>query len=351
MINIGIYGRTNAGKSTLVNFLCGASVSIVSELKGTTTDPVSRRWEIPELDTATIIDTAGLDDNTQLGEKRIAKTMQTLDKINLAIIVTQNEIGDIEHHLIDKLGKTPHLIVSWKNYPKTPDELIQKIRTKVEQNTTLPFYGDKLTENQTVVLICPVDNGAPNGRMILPQMQAVRAALDMHCKIIVIQPEELTQTLATSQPNLIVTDASVIALVKNLITTNVPLTSFSELLAAQKGDVDEYKKGLDAINLLHKNDPVLIIEHCSHHATCGDIGREKIPASLNEYVGTTLDYTFVTNRDPLPVNLDHYKLAIQCGGCMTTPKHIGNIIEKLKANEIPTTNYGMLLAKIATKKL
>lgn len=349
MINIGIYGRTNAGKSTLVNFLCGASVSIVSDQKGTTTDTVSRRWEIPEFDTVTVIDTAGLDDNTLLGVKRIAKTMKTLDKIDLAIIVTKNEIGEIENNIINKLGKTPYLIVCWNNYPKTPEELINSIRNKVTSNIIPPFYGDKLTENQTVVLVCPVDNGAPNARMILPQMQALRAALDLHCKTIVVQPEELEKILEDIQPDLIVTDASVIAFVRSKITTNVMLTSFSALLAEQKGDLNTYQKGLDAINLLKNNDPVLIIEHCSHHATCGDIGRDKIPEMLNKYVDSKLNYTFITNRDPLPEKLNNYKLAVQCGGCMTTQKHIGNIIEKLKSNQIPTTNYGILLAKITDK--
>ncbi len=349
MINIGIYGRTNAGKSTLVNFLCGASVSIVSDQKGTTTDPVVRRWEIPGFDTITLIDTAGLDDNTTtLGKQRVAKTMQTIERIDLAVIVVEKQIGANEEELITQLGKIPHVIVNRKNYPRTPEELIEIIRLKVKTDTTPSFYGDKLSAKGTVILVCPIDKGAPNGRMILPQMQALRAALELHCNAIVVQPEELANVLAKNSPNLIVTDASAIANVRKTVgTSNIPITSFSALLAEQKGDATTYQKALFTLQSIKQGDNILVIEHCSHHASCGDIGREKIPQLLNKFTKHQLNYTFITNRDALPENLKQYKLAVQCGGCMTTRGHIMNIIDKLNSLSIPVTNYGMLLEKIS----
>lgn len=344
-MNIGIYGRTNIGKSTLLNFLCGQNISIVSPQSGTTTDPVRKRIEIIDYAPVTFIDTAGLDDNTPLSDKRIAKTFDTLEQIDLAIIVIDTQITHTEQALINKLADTPYITIDSRQFPTSPNIVFDLIKSTVPAASliTPPFYGEMLNKGETVILVCPIDSETPSGRLILPQVQAIRAALDLGAIAITVTPDKLSTALEITQPNLIVTDSQVFDIVKKITPRTIPLTSFSILLAEIKGDKEIYTKGLEKLETLNPSDRILILENCSHQISCHDIGRVKIPQLLDRHVGSPLDYTLVSGRDPLPCDLNSYAFAVQCGGCMTTRGHIQNRIRKLIMHNVPVTNYGMLL--------
>ncbi len=348
-MKIGIYGLTNVGKSTLVNFLCGQSVSIVSPQGGTTTDPVRRRFEILDYAPVTFIDTAGLDDRTELGAERIKKSYDTLEEINLAIILTFGGVSDpLEWDLIERLGDTPYIIVDRNGYPDSADEVFALIREAVPAASLVEpdFYGGRLQRGDTVVLVCPIDSEAPSGRMILPQMQGVRGALDRGAMALVVQPSELEKAFSMCKPRLVVTDSQVFDIVKQTVGDLCEITSFSILLAQLKGDKALYEQGLEAVDRLGHGDRVLIIENCSHQVSCEDIGRVKIPRLLNKYIGGELEYTIISGRDSLPVDLSAFSFAVQCGGCMTSRAHIQNRLRRLSRCGVSVTNYGMLLNKL-----
>lgn len=350
----------NAGKSSLLNRITGQQVAIVSPEAGTTTDLVRRSYEITGYGPVVFIDTAGIDDTSPLGELRVQKTRQSLAEIDLAIVLLVGSRPDaVEEQLIERIeaGDIPYLLLEERGDSISTDQIVQQIREALPKGAhTVPrFFGDReIRPGEVILLVCPIDTAAPEGRLILPQVQAMRAALDAHAVAITVQPDELETALKIYPvPRLVVTDSQAFGEVGQIVPEGVELTSFSVLLADQKGDKAVYQAGLEALGGLRSGDRILIIENCSHQVTCDDIGRVKIPAWLREYGDakgiTGLDFDFVTGRDPLPTDLARYALAVQCGGCVSTRRMIqGRIRAAVKAG-LPITNYGMLIRKLRLK--
>lgn len=374
---IVILGRRNNGKSSLINALTGQQTAIVSDLPGTTTDPVKKSYEIPGFASVVFIDTAGTDDEGELGRKRKEKTYQTLPQADLAILsITENRFGEEEETLIGELNRLdiPFLIVHTKadlemlqpalkqqleqtyrvpvqefsrDWKETHQGLITALSRLHQQKKGLSLTGDLLRPQEVVLLITPIDSEAPVGRMILPQVQTIRDILDNHSISIVLQPEEIPAFLHTGiRPCLTITDSQVFKKVAECLPSSWPLTSFSILLARHKGNFDEYVKGTFSISALRDQDRVLILESCSHHVSCEDIGRVKIPALLQKFTGKKLEFDFVAGLDPFPRPLTEYALAIQCGGCMITDKQLQNRLQPFLLAGIPVSNYGMALAYV-----
>ena len=386
--HIGIFGRRNNGKSALINALTGQEIAIVSEVPGTTTDPVKKSMEIFGIGPVVLIDTAGIDDENELGKKRIEKTENVLKQIDLAILlITHYQYEEIEKNLIAKLRvlDTPFVIVNNKSdiveikditfeneqvismsaqtgagISKLVEVLKQKI--PVSAYHTHSLLEGIVKENDTVLLITPIDSAAPEGRLILPQVQTIRAILDQNAIAIVMKPEQIgaenllplpvgAENLLPlpARPNLVITDSQVFKKVAPLIPPDIPLTSFSILLARYKGDYENYVKGTPQIENLKDGDWVLIMESCTHLTSCEDIGRVKIPKLLQEYTGKNLQFDFVSGLNPVE-NMEKYALVVQCGGCMITKKQILNRLKPAVDAGIPITNYGMLLAYISGLK-
>ena len=371
--HIGIYGKCNAGKSTLLNLLLGECYAIVSAESGTTTDPVKRSFEILDFAPVAIIDTAGLDDDSSLGEKRRVKTLETLHHIDLAIIVVRDKWGDEEDQiakLVEKegldyivinnlyenssynnLGVADNCIVSNLTTEDDRDNIIELIKKSLPEHSykNYSMFSDKCSSNDVILLICPIDTEAPSGRLILPQVQAIRDILDNKAISIVIQPGQIGAFLSLNiSPKLVVTDSQVIDLVKANLPENLHsiITTFSIILAELKGDVATYKKGLIKAGTLKAGDKVLIMENCLHQTSCEDIGRVKIPKWLDEWRGVTLNYTVISGLTPLPNDLEEYSLVIQCGGCMVTPRQLKSRIRRIYRRGVDITNYGMLIKLI-----
>ncbi len=347
--HIGIYGRTNSGKSSLLNFLTGQQSALVSAQAGTTTDPVRRRFELAGIGPVLLIDTPGWDDDSELGALRGQTMRQTLDEIDLALVVGATT-PDFETAL--RRRAIPWLVIEnpdGKPFEgRSAAELLAQIAAKLQQSSMppRPFFGNRLHAGDSLLLVCPIDRGAPAGRLILPQVQALRAALDLHAVPTILQPAQAAEWLQHHRPRLIVADSQCLAEVTAIAPPGVEVTSFSILLAELKGDPELYRAGLHAVDRLRGGDRVLVLESCSHHPSCDDIGRSKIPAWLEQYTGQRLEFDFVGGRDPLPELLEGYALAVQCGGCMAPARLLRNRLEQLKAAGVPTTNYGMLIQKI-----
>ncbi|MBO4613963.1 MAG: [FeFe] hydrogenase H-cluster maturation GTPase HydF [Bacteroidales bacterium] len=375
--HIGIYGRRNAGKSSLINCLSGQNISIVSDLKGTTTDPVKRSYEILGYAPVIFIDTAGIDDEGETGQLRIQRSLETLNIIDIAIIViSDNEFGDYERKIIERLKelKTVFFIIHNKSdiapldsklkqsleaeykvpvidFTTTNRDMVPLVFDTIKQiapESTWTFgslLGDIVGENDMVLLITPIDSEAPQGRMILPQVQVLRDCLDNHCIVITVQDTEVEEFFRRGiKPRLAVTDSQVFHKVKNLIPSDVPLTSFSIVLARSKGDFANYLKGTPHIADLRDGDRILMLESCSHHVSCEDIGRVKIPNALRKFTGKNLEFTFVAGLDQIPDKITDYAMLIQCGGCMVTRKQLLNRLKPAVDAGIPISNYGMTLA-------
>lgn len=375
--HIGIYGRRNVGKSSLINCLSGQNISIVSDLKGTTTDPVKRSFEILGYAPVIFIDTAGIDDEGETGQLRIQKSIDTLNVIDMAILViSDNNFGDYERDLIHKINelKTPFFIIHNKSdlapicsglksdieaefnvpvldFTTTNRDNISLVFDTIKQiapESTWTFQtllGDIVAQNDIVLLITPIDSEAPQGRMILPQVQVLRDCLDNHCIAIVIQDTEVENFFSRGiKPKLVVTDSQVFHIIKAKIPADIPLTSFSIVLARSKGDFQNYIKGTPYISKLQDGDKILMLESCSHHVSCEDIGRIKIPNGLRKFTGKKLDFTFVAGLDDIPGKITDYAMVIQCGGCMVTRKQLINRLKTATDAGIPISNYGMTLA-------
>ena len=380
-LHIGIFGRRNSGKSTLINLLTGQETAIVSDKPGTTTDPVKKSVEILGIGAAVLIDTAGIDDVGELGKKRIAKSLQTIKNVDCAIlIIAGNQFGQYELDLIRQFEKfnTPFLILhnkkditqiashtktvikrhtnakvldfSAKN-PKDTNRLINALKKIIPEsvNQKLSLIGDLVKPKDIVLLITPIDSEAPEGRLILPQNQTIRDALDNGCITIVAKDTELDDFLELGiKPALAVTDSQAFGYVAERIPENVPLTSFSILFARLKGDFEAYLQGTPRISELKDGDNILVLESCTHQTSCDDIGRVKIPNLLQKFTGKKLSFTFVSGLSeispPKSPQGGTYALAIQCGGCMVTRKQLTNRLKQFTENEVPVTNYGMALA-------
>ncbi len=348
--HIGVYGRTNAGKSTLVNLLAGGEVSIVSPEAGTTTDPVRKSVEMGELGPCVLVDTAGFGDASSLGGERMRRSLATMHEVDMALIVLGAQPwGEVEEELATRLTRagTPYLVVRAGECRAA--ELIPQLlelKGKGKKREPRGLFDGLLARGDIVLLITPIDSAAPKGRMILPQVQAIRAAIDLGAIPIVCKPEEIEIALRSlsAQPRLAVTDSQVFAEAGLLIPPDIPYTSFSMLLARQKGDYDAYRAGIPAIDRLRPGDRVLVMEGCTHQSTCEDIGRVKIPRWLMQRVGGDLQFDFVNGVGGLPISLGDYALALLCGGCMLTPRQIRGRVQALQEVGVPVVNYGMAIA-------
>jgi [FeFe] hydrogenase H-cluster maturation GTPase HydF len=378
--HIGIYGRRNNGKSSLINRLAGQDIAIVSDFAGTTTDPVKKSFEITGFGPVILIDTAGIDDTGELGTKRVEKTLASIKTIDLAILViTENTFGDFEKSLIEEFKKTdtPFFIVHNKSDIKqlsddsrtlivsqtnakiiefdtikaeNYEKLIRLIKTTIPESAykTPSLVGDLLSYGDIVLLITPIDIEAPAGRMILPQVQAIRDILDNDAVAIVLKEREVDAFLRKTKitPALAITDSQIFTKADASIPRNIPLTSFSIVLARYKGEFEHFIKGTPKISELKDGDRVLSLESCTHHVSCDDIGRVKIPRWISNFTGKKLEYDVVSGLDNLPRDIKEYALVVQCGGCVITRKQLINRLRPAIDAGIPITNYGMAIAYV-----
>ena len=375
---IGIFGRRNYGKSSLINYLTGQNIAIVSDTPGATTDPVRKTMELGGVGPVIWIDTAGIDDFGSLGAMRVEKSLQELKQCDLAIIIlSENRFEEPEETLVENCKKSnvPFLFVYSQSDRIAPDNVFidsmkQKFGTTPyiynisSDQFRLPLLGlirDALPESayrhqsllagvispsDRVVMVTPIDSSAPEGRMILPQVQVLRDILDNDAVAIVCKETELQSTLSSmpSPPNLVITDSQVFGMVSQMVPDSVPLTSFSIVLARAKGLFDEYIQGTSAINSLDDGDKVLILESCTHNVTCEDIGRVKLPKLLLKHTGKELHFDVVAGLTALHPPITDYALVIQCGGCVVTPKQLASRLAPAIDANIPVSNYGLALA-------
>lgn len=376
--HIGIFGRRNNGKSSLINALAGQDVSIVSETPGTTTDPVRKAMEITGLGPVIIIDTAGIDDTGDIGSLRVDKTVRVVSEIDLAILVIAgNTFDEYERELIRKFEghNTPFLIVHSKEDIETVN---QEIKTGIEREARteiIPFsaldmrnidsvldaikkhmpssafnnptvIGDLVSYGDVVLLITPIDVQAPRGRLILPQVQTIRDCLDNDCITVVVKERELDLfwKVTDLKPKLAVTDSQAFLKAAASVPRDIPLTSFSILFARLKGDFQAYLEGTPVISKLQDGDRVLIMESCSHHVAGDDIGRVKIPRWISNFTGRKLEFDIAAGLDSPPRSMSEYRLVIQCGGCMLTRKQVINRLKPAQDAGVPVSNYGMAIA-------
>lgn len=370
-VHIGFFGRRNAGKSSLVNAVTGQALSVVSDVRGTTTDPVKKAMELLPIGPVVIIDTPGFDDEGTLGLLRVEKTREILAKTDVAVLVTDASVGmgETEAELLSIIGerKIPCITVYNKCdlLATLPDvkgneicvsaaagtgitELKEKIGAlaKTRENTKR-LVADLLSPGDIVVLVIPIDESAPKGRLILPQQQTMRDILDAHCSVVCCQDTELAQTLGmlAKKPRLVITDSQAFGRVSKDVPADIMLTSFSILFARYKGDLAELVRGAAALSKLKDGDTVLISEGCTHHRQCGDIGSVKIPAWIEKFSGTKPQYAF-TSGGEFPSDLSGYKLVVHCGGCMLNEAEMGHRIRVAASAGVHMVNYGIAIARM-----
>ena len=392
-LHIGIFGKRNQGKSSLINLLTGQQTAIVSEKPGTTTDPVKKSCEILGIGKCVLVDTAGFDDEGEVGRLRVEKTKETIARMDTAVLlISNNTFAEDEKNFADLLQKdsVPFLILHnkadkiplsdglktllAKRYPSSrildfsirqalaeksvsgnPAEdpgraVTEQLRAMLPQGER-EYDKEKILEGiveagDTVVLVCPIDKQATRDRLILPQVLMARQCLDMHALPLLCQTEELPMLLASlhHRPSLVITDSQAFKEVAALVPADMPLTGFSLCMARGKGHFNTYVAGTRHLTQLRENDEVLILESCTHQVNCQDIGRVKLPAALRKVSGKNLRFRFVAGLDPLPDNLQDFALAVQCGGCMVSDRQLSVRIDALCAAGIPVSNYGMALA-------
>ena len=376
-LHIGIFGRRNTGKSTLINWITGQEVSLVSPMPGTTTDPVKKSLEIPGIGAVVLIDTAGIDDLGDLGSQRIRRSREVISRVDCALLlIAGNQFGEYEVQLIAQFKElnVPYLILHNKNDidkiatitetvirhhssaeiidlhtgDDTYREVVVEAMKRIIPETTAgnnSLMGDLVKPGEVVLLITPIDSEAPGGRLILPQSQAIRDALDHDCITVVLKETELPAFLEKGiKPALAITDSQLFGEVAQRLPEEIPLTSFSILFARQKGDFESFLRGTPHISQLQEGDHVLLLESCTHHSSCDDIGRVKIPRLIQAFTGHSLHFTVVSGLSSLPADIRKYALVIQCGGCMVTRRQLINRLRPFIVAGIPVTNYGMTLA-------
>lgn len=375
-LHIGIFGKTNVGKSSFLNAITNQEVSIVSEIAGTTTDVVEKSTELFPIGPVTFLDTAGIDDSTDLGELRLEKTLKILPRTDIGIMVVDSDgFGEYEYSLISKMKelKIPFLVVINKydlgqiTAPKY-NEILEYTKSIIETSSIndknimdkfvntlvqiLPdefvnppsILGDKVNDNDTVILVTPIDKEAPKGRLILPEAQTIRDTLDNNCMALVVQVPQLKCAIENLKvkPKLVVTDSQAFKMVNDIVPDDIDITSFSILFARLKGDLKTFLKGTQAISNLRPHDKVLILESCSHHSIDDDIARVKMPKLLKQKLGFDLDFEYKSGHD-FP-SIQGYKLIIHCGACMTNRKEVLSRILLANQKGIPITNYGLTIS-------
>ncbi|MDD7184903.1 MAG: [FeFe] hydrogenase H-cluster maturation GTPase HydF [Oscillospiraceae bacterium] len=361
-VHIAFFGKRNSGKSSLVNAVTGQNLCVVSDVKGTTTDPVYKSMELLPLGAVMIIDTAGFDDCGELGEMRIQKTMQVLNKTDIAVLVTDSETSDeYETKLVNlfRNKKIPYITV--RNKCDLLDEipendmlytstltgyninLLKEKLARMVKTDNSRLIGNLVKPDDFVILVTPVDESAPKGRLILPQQQAIRDILDSKACSVVIQETQLKNTLEKITPSLVITDSQVFKSVSARTPENIPLTSFSILMAKYKGFLDTAVDGVSKIKSLKDGDRILISEGCTHHRQCKDIGTVKLPNWLRDYTKKDFKFEFSSGTE-FPENLSQYSLVIHCGGCMLNSREVQSRMERAVSQKIPFTNYGISIA-------
>ena len=361
-VHIAFFGKRNSGKSSLVNAVTGQNLCVVSDVKGTTTDPVYKSMELLPLGAVMITDTAGFDDCGELGEMRVQKTMQVLRRTDIAVLVTNSEtLDEYETELLNLFRdkKIPYVKV------RNKCDLLDKIpENDMIYTSTLTGYninflkgkiagmiksdnkrliGELVKPDDFVILVTPVDESAPKGRLILPQQQTIRDILDSRACSVVVQETQLKNALDKITPSLVITDSQVFKQVSAQTPENIPLTSFSILMAKYKGFLDTAVEGVSKIKNLKDGDRILISEGCTHHRQCKDIGTVKLPNWIKKYTGKNLEFDFSSGTE-FPENLSGYSLVIHCGGCMLNEREVQSRMERAVTQNVPFTNYGTAIA-------
>lgn len=370
-VHIGFFGLRNAGKSSLVNRVTGQTLSIVSEVRGTTTDPVRKAMELLPVGPVVIIDTPGLDDEGALGEERVRRTRRVLDQTDIAVLVVDAAAGlsqaDRELMQLFEGKRIPFVVAMNKadlvSVPESvpentiyvsaqKNENIYALKEKIaalSRSAASPreLIADLVSSGDAVVLVTPIDSAAPKGRLILPQQQTIRALLDAGCVPVVTRETELSRTLSllSEPPALVVTDSQAFGIVSKIVPESVRLTSFSILFARYKGDLRTTVLGAAALRRLKDGDTVLISEGCTHHRQCGDIGTEKLPRWVKSYTGRDVNFAF-TSGGEFPDDLSPYALVIHCGACMLNEREMQSRLCRAAEQSVPITNYGIAIAQM-----
>ena len=370
-VHIAFFGLRNAGKSSLVNAVTGQELSVVSDVKGTTTDPVRKAMELLPLGPVVIIDTPGLDDEGALGELRVKRAMNVLSNCDVAVLVhdSTSEFTQAELDLVNifQSRKLPYVVAYNKSdllndIPKDDNvyvsavtgfnvnSLKERIAGLAKKNVSEKrLVSDLLTKGDIVILVVPIDKAAPKGRLILPQQQTIRDILDSGCNAFVCQENELAHVLDTLnvKPKLVITDSQVFGKVNAIVPKNIMLTSFSILFARYKGDLETLVNGAEKLSHLSDGDKVLISEGCTHHRQCGDIGTEKMPAWIRKFSGANPEFKFTSGGEfPDSESLSEYALVVHCGGCMLNEQEMKSRLERAEIAGVPIVNYGIAIAEM-----
>ena len=359
--HIAFFGCTNSGKSSLVNAITNQQLSVVSDIKGTTTDPVSKSMELLPLGPVVIIDTAGIDDGGKLGDLRVERTKQILDKTDIAVLVIDSTIGETEFdkEMVAEFEKRkiPFIVVynkadlaSHSGFTvsaltgKGINKLKEKLATLINQNKKEKFIiKDRLQAGDIVIMVIPIDESAPKGRIILPQQNTLREILDAHATAICCGVNELEDILKKVTPKYVITDSQAFNEVKKIVPENIILTSFSILMANYKGELDILVNGARKLAELNDDDKVLISEGCTHHRQCNDIGTVKLPNWIKKYTNKNIEFEF-TQGGEFPQDLSKFALIVHCGGCMLNEAEMKSRLKKANGQNIPIVNYGMAIA-------
>ena len=370
-VHIGFFGLRNAGKSSVVNAVTGQELSVVSDVKGTTTDPVQKAMEILPLGPVVVIDTPGIDDEGALGEKRVEKTYTILNKTHIAVLVVDalkgKQQADNELVSIFEKKSIPYIVVYNKSdllsaipTPKDNEiyvsalkneninELKEKMASLLKSDTKEKYIvSDLLSEGDTVVLVIPIDESAPKGRLILPQQMTIRDVLQKNCTVVACQVNELKSTLdnLVKKPRLVITDSQAFGAVSKIVPENLLLTSFSILMARYKGDLGALVDGAVKLNSIKDGDKILISEGCTHHRQCNDIGTVKIPGWIRNYTKCEPEFVF-TSGGEFPKDLSGLSLIVHCGGCMLNDKEMNYRLSSAKEQGVPIVNYGVAIAQM-----
>ena len=369
-LHIGFFGLRNAGKSSLVNAVTGQDLAVVSPVKGTTTDPVKKAMELLPLGPVVIIDTPGLDDEGELGALRVKKATEILSSIDVAVLVHDAALplSDLEQGLLSSLSERKIPVICAYNkadllaeVPEAKENLlylsaltgsgVHELKEaladlgRAARLAQRRIVADLLSEGDMVVLVIPIDESAPKGRLILPQQQTIRDVLDAHCSVVCCQVEELSRTLGAlrAPPAMVITDSQAFGRVSRLVPDEIPLTSFSILFARYKGELESLVRGAAKLSALQDGDKVLISEGCTHHRQCNDIGTVKLPGWIRDYTSKDLTFEF-TSGGTFPEDLSPYALVVHCGGCMLNEKAMAHRMDTARAQGVSMVNYGVAIA-------